>query len=304
MQAIIIAGCGYLGKKVAFQLMHQHRCEAKNILPLVSSPGSAEACQRVGLSALTVDLDKTLTAQQIAPLSQAFSHTAPIIFYFIPPPSRGASDTRALRFIDLLSDISALQDTTPAAKIILISTTGVYGNCHGQWVDETTSLKPQTDRARRRVDAEQQFQAYCRHQHIPLVILRVAGIYAADRLPLQRLREQQPIVREEDSPSSNRIHAEDLVTVCIRAAENPLITGIYNCADGHPTTMYDYFMRVARICQLPEPPVISLDEARSRLSAGMLSYMNESRRIDNRKMLKDFKLQLKYPSLNEGLCGK
>ena len=304
MQTIVIAGCGYLGMKVAGKLIRAHHYQPDKILALVSSQNSAQSCRQKGLSCLAFDLDNVSEAAQPAQLCKAFNKNRPVVFYFIPPPPQGEKDTRAEQFINVLSSLSRSHDTELPAKIVLVSTTGVYGHCHGQWVDETTPLNPQADRAKRRVDAEQQFQAYCDSLQIPLVILRVAGIYAADKLPEQRLRALKPIVREEDSPYSNRIHADDLVAICIKAAENASITGIYNCADGHPTTMYDYFMRVAHFCQLAEPPVISLAQARTRLSAGMLSYMDESRRIDNNKLLKDFNIRLQYPSIDQGLASK
>lgn len=299
---MVIAGCGYLGTKMARHLIHENHCQPVNIWAMVSSQASAKTCLQAGLSCLVMDLDDALQ-QPLSRLSRAFTQIQPLVFYFIPPPPRGDKDTRAKRFIELLSNMATLPGIKKAAKIVLISTTGVYGNCHGQWVNELTPLNPQAKRAKRRVDAEQQFQAYCHSQQIPLVTLRVAGIYAADKLPRQRLREQKPVVRDEDAPYSNRIHADDLITVCIKAAENTAIAGIYNCSDGHPTTMYDYFIRVARVCQLPEPPVISLIQAQTQLSPGMLSYMNESRRIDNSKLLRDFELQLKYPNLDKGLLS-
>jgi nucleoside-diphosphate-sugar epimerase len=313
VQTFVIAGCGYLGMKIARQLTHDHHCQAKDILALVSCRASADKCLLAGLSPLILDLDNApdmqdsrLTLSLLTPslLTKAFAQTQPIVFYFIPPPPRGNKDTRANRFIELLSHMAAFKEIKKAAKIVLISTTGVYGNCHGQWVDESTPLNPRLDRAKRRVDAEQQFQAYCHTQQIPLVILRVAGLYAPDKLPVQRLKEKKPVVSKEDSPYSNRIHADDLVTVCVKAAKSTTIEGVYNCADGHPTTMYDYFLHVARFCQLPEPPVISLTQARTELSQGMLSYMGESRRIDNRKLLRDFAIQLKYPNLDKGLSRK
>jgi nucleoside-diphosphate-sugar epimerase len=289
---IIIVGCGYIGQKLVKQLLLTHSATAEHITAVVRSQASQSACEALGIRSLVLDLDDP--GSQF-PDTLTDSHS--ILYYFAPPPSQGEQDQRARHFIQLLSD----NHSTPPAKIVLISTTGVYGDCHGQWVDESSPVNPQVDRARRRANAEQQFQSYCQEQAIPLVILRVSGIYGSDKLPLKRIKAQTPIVRQEDSPYSNRIHADDLTDICRQAGLDDSIEGIFNCADGHPTTMYDYFMRVAKAHHLPEPPAITLEQAQSQLSAGMLSYMAESRQIDNHKLLEQFQISLKYPDLDSGL---
>ncbi len=287
-----IVGCGYMGQKLLQQLLFRSLADAENITTVVKTLNSQQHCSEMGVHSIALDMDD---ADSILPAT--FKSGQSLLYYFTPPPGQGSEDTRIRHFVHLLGSNPAEQP----AKIVLISTTGVYGNCHGQWVDESTPLNPGADRARRRVDAEQQFQSYCRQFNIPLVILRVSGIYGPGKLPLERIRALSPIVREEDSPYSNRIHAEDLLEICLTAGLTENIAGIFNCADGHPTTMYDYFKRVAMANNLPEPPAISLNEAQTQLSAGMLSYMEESRRIDNHKLLAAFNLTLKYPDLEQGL---
>ena len=286
---IHIIGHGYMGHKLLQALLDRSLACAEQITTIARSQPESQFHN----PHLIWDLDRA------EPPNHSMPKPGAIIYYFVPPPPKGRQDSRAQVFIAQLEQ-NTRAESRPA-KIVLISTTGVYGHCHGQWVDETAPLNPSVDRARRRADAERQFQHYAQTHNIPLVILRVSGIYAADKLPLQRIRAQIPVVREQDSPYSNRIHADDLLNICLIAGLNPDIEGIYNCSDGHPTTMYDYFMRVARAAHLPEPPAISLAQARSELSSGMLSYMDESRRIDNHKLLKDFKLTLKYPDLEQGL---
>ena len=174
-------------------------------------------------------------------------------------------------------------------------------DCKGDWIDETRALNPTADRAFRRADAERQVQQFCQRRDIPLVILRVAGIYGPGKIPLTRIKSGLPIVNKQDSPFTNRIHADDLVSVCETALLNPKITGIYNVTDGHPGTMYDYFIGIATAMNLTLPPTISLEEAQQQLSTGMLSYMAESRRISNKKLLRDFEITLHYPELQSGL---
>ena len=285
---VLIGGCGQLGKEIVDVMLSRHLFAAENITALVRTQYSQELCSAKGIESIAIDLDETdlITAD-------IFKSADTLLYYFIAPPRQGKTDSRLTQFI---SQIKQSQSYSPA-RIVLISTTGVYGNCHGKWVDESQPVNPQADRAKRRSDAEQQLQSYCQLVNIPLVILRVSGIYGPGKLPLKRIRAKTPIVCREDSPYSNRIHIHDLIEICIQAGIREDITGIFNCADGHPTTMYDYLIKVAQANHLPEPEAISLLKARKQLSAGMLSYMDESRRIDNKKLLHVFNLKLKYPFL-------
>ena len=288
---IYIIGCGYLGRKLLHELLERNLALADNITALVRTQSSRQLCAHSGVHSIAYDMD-----DPDKPLPETLTLDRSVIYYFAPPPPQGEKDSRAHNFLKQLSPARP-------SKIVLISTTGVYGNCHGQWVNENTPLNPSVKRARRRVDAEQQFQHYCQTFQIPLVILRVSGIYGPGKLPLKRIKAQTPIVREQDSPFSNRIHADDLIEICLQAGLSSEIKGIFNCSDGHPSTMYDYFIKVARASHLPEPPGITLQQAKTQLSAGMLSYMEESRRIDNQKLLSTFKLSLKYPDLEKGLLA-
>mgnify|MGYP001112184428 CR=1 FL=1 len=278
---ITIAGCGYIGKLLARQLLN------KNIplTGIVSSERSLAECRDRNIPCKIIDLDK---------LHKDINLSAQRVIYLAPPPPAGKVDTRITNFLGAIKK-------QPPERFILISTTGVYGDCRGEWVDESTPLNPAADRAFRRADAEKQVQHFCQHLGIPLVILRVPGIYGPGKIPLARIKSGQPVVRQEDSPFTNRIHADDLVNICERALLDTSITGIYNVSDGHPGTMYEYFTGVAAAMNLPAPPAISLAEAQQQLSQGMLSYMAESRRINNKKLLEDFATELLYPDLQAGL---
>lgn len=278
---IAITGCGHIGKLLARQLL-------KKKMPVtgyVSSDHSQAECRGKNIPCEIIDLDKALHDIDL---------TGQHNIYLAPPPRNGKTDTRITHYLRAI-------EKQPPEKFVLISTTGVYGNCNGAWIDESAPLNPIADRAFRRADAEQQVQQFCLHHNVPLVVLRVPGIYGPGKIPLARIKSGQAIVNKQDSPFTNRIHADDLVTICEKALLEPGITGIYNVSDGHPGTMYDYFTGVATALNLPSPPAISLEEAQQQLSAGMLSYMAESRRIDNKKLLKDFALVLQYPHLHEGL---
>jgi nucleoside-diphosphate-sugar epimerase len=278
---ISIAGCGYIGKLLAQQLQ-------KNKVPVtgfVSHDTSLAECEKRKIHCKALDFDHPLESIDLA---------GQRVIYLAPPPRTGRKDTRIMNFL------RAIEEQAPE-KFVLISTTGVYGDCQGNWVDESTPLQPAADRAFRRVDAEQQVQLFCKRHDIPLVILRVPGIYGPGKIPLARIKSGQPVVNKQDSPYTNRIHSYDLVNICEKALLDTDITGIYNVSDGHPGTMYDYFIGIAEALNLPAPPVISLQEAKHQLSDGMLSYMSESRRINNKKLLKEFALVLQYPDLQAGL---
>lgn len=282
---MVIAGCGYVGKRLARRLMGT----GHEISGLVSSAASLQACTAQGIECTALDFDDK-DALQAASLEMGDSR----LIYLAPPPPRGDQDTRLGHLLQRIAGQSI-------QRMVLISTTGVYGDCAGEWVDESRTLNPQVDRALRRADAEQRACIFCERYGIPLVILRVPGIYGPGKLPLERIKKGTPIVSEQDSPFTNRIHVQDLVNICEQALLRDDIAGVYNCSDGRPGTMYEYFTRVAEFAGLPQPPAISLQQAQDQLSAGMLSYMNESRRIDNRKLLRDFAIQLDYPDLPSGL---
>ena len=278
---IAIAGCGYIGKLLAMQLLNKSIA----VTGFVSSEHSLSDCKNRNIACEIIDLDQPLDNINLA---------GQRVIYLAPPPRTGKTDTRITNYLHAI-------ENQPPEKFVLISTTGVYGDCKGQWVDETTPLRPNAERAFRRADAEQHVQQFCQRLGIALVILRVPGIYGPGRIPLDRIKSGQPIVNKQDSPFTNRIHADDLVTICEQALLDTNITGIYNVSDGHPGTMYDYFVGIAEAMNLPAPPAISLADAQHQLSEGMLSYMAESRRIDNHKLLKDFALVLQYPDLQAGL---
>jgi nucleoside-diphosphate-sugar epimerase len=280
---MLIVGCGDLGRRVA----EHAAARGDTVHCLVRHDESAAALGRGGLAARAIDLDQPVV---LTPREQADA----AVFYFAPPPSTGAEDPRIVHFLAAL-------DPTPR-RLVYVSTTGVYGDCGGAWVDETRPPHPQVDRARRRHDAEQRLQDW-RGAGRELVILRVAGIYGPDKLPLQRLRAGTPMIAEADAPWTNRIHVDDLVSVCDAAMRRGRDGEAYNVSDGRPGNMRDYFDRVADAFGVARAPVVTLAEAGETLSPGLLSYLGESRRLDNRKMVTELGVDLAYPDLETGLAA-
>lgn len=281
-QHIHIIGCGNIGKRVARLFLDQ----GIPAIATVNSHESQRQCQALGLSCNRLNLDQHI---QIAPI-QAPSR----LLYTIPPPRSGLKDKRLFKFLNTL-------DTRKIDKFVLISTTGVYGDCAGNRVSEETAINPVADRAKRRADAEQQLKAWSKRSNVDYLILRVPGIYSLDRLPLARLKAGIPMVRREEAPWTNRIHADDLAIACYAALTGNAQNEIINIADDAPCTMTEYFDAIADYAGLPRPPQISLKDAQQNLSAGMLSYLAESRKIDNQKMKDMLGVKLLYPSLDDAL---
>lgn len=284
MISVVIIGCGDIGRRVAALW----RERGTPVIALARRPATAEALAALGITPIVGDLDAPESLMQL-PTADA------LVYYFAPPPPRGSIDPRMGAFLATLS-----QGRAPR-RIVYISTSGVYGDRRGEWVDETVAPNPQTDRARRRLDAENALRAWGREQGVEVVVLRVGGIYGPGRLPRERLAEGRPVLRETESGYTNRIHADDLAAACLAAAERGRAGAVYNVSDGQPGTMTGYFNAVADRLGLPRPPEISMAEARERLSPVMLSYLTESRRMDNRRMCEELGVRLRYPDLESGL---
>lgn len=279
-----IVGCGDIGRRVA----RQNRGRFQPVNAWVRTGASCQACEQLGLQTHLLDLD-----QPMKPVT--LKHGSRIL-YTVPPPPQGQQDTRLEKFLASL-------DPDQVDRFVLISTSGVYGDCSGDWVDESTPVRPVADRALRRANAEEQLQSWAAANEVEWIVLRVPGIYAPDRLPLERLRSGIPLVNRAQAPWTNRIHADDLAAACYAALDLEVKNEIINIADDAPSTMTDYFLAVADYADLPRPTEIPLQQALKTMSAGMKSYMAESRRIRNDKMKALLKLSLRYPSLREGLAA-
>jgi nucleoside-diphosphate-sugar epimerase len=221
---------------------------------------------------------------------------ADALLHCVPPPARGGADTRTANLLSALEKGRILP-----ARIVYVSTSGVYGDCAGARVDESRPLAPQTDRARRRADAERQLALWSNSRNIELIVLRAPGIYAAGRLPLERLRAGTPVLRAEDDVYTGHIHADDLAAILCRALEHDAPAGVYNAADDTEMKMGDWFDFVADAHGLPRPPRVSRSEAGDAVPSDLLSFMNESRRLDNRKLKTMPGVRLRYPTVHEGL---
>lgn len=285
---VVIIGCGDIGRRVAKIWKNL----GKSVFGVARSEDNLSTLRQQHIHAISADLDDL---DSLAEFNGQLSKQS-LLYYFAPPPAKGVEDTRMENFLASLN-----QNNLPK-HIIYISTSGVYGDQQGQTIDEETLANPQVDRAKRRYHAEQLLLEYgIEHTSIAITILRVGGIYGPGRLPLQRLKDQIPMLHENLSPQTNRIHADDLAQVCVAAATEKSAGEIYNVSDGTNSNMTEYFNTIADFCGLPRPPLVDWDEAEKTISAGMLSYLRESRKMDNSKMINELDIQLIYPTLKDGL---
>jgi nucleoside-diphosphate-sugar epimerase len=244
-----------------------------------------------GVVPLSGDLDDADSLARLAGLSHDVLH-------FAPPPNRGEDDVRTANLICALQKARSIPQ-----RMIYMSTSGVYGDCAGALVREHAGVRPQTDRARRRADAERRLRDWGRRAGVRVVILRVPGIYAADRLPLERLRSATPVIDDAEDAYSNHIHADDLASIVVAALARGRSQRVYNASDGSALKMGQYFDLVARSFGLPPPPRVSREQAEARLPPNLLSFMRESRRLDNARVRHELRVQLKYPSVREGVAA-
>jgi len=224
---------------------------------------------------------------------------AEALLHCAPPPASGTADTRTANLLAALEKARILP-----ARVVYVSTSGVYGDCAGARVDESRAPAPATPRAQRRLDAERQLARFCSSKGAALVVLRAPGIYAADRLPLERIRAGTPVLRAEDDVFTNHIHADDLAAIVCRALEDDAPAGVYNASDDTEMKMGDWFDRVADANGLPRPPRAPLDQVRSRVAPALWSFMSESRRLDNRRLKQQLGVRLRYPTIHEGLTNE
>ena len=213
-----------------------------------------------------------------------------------PPPGEGDLDTRTANLLAALEAGRILP-----TRVVYVSTSGVYGDCGGALVDETRPIAPQTARARRRADAERRLALWCSSRAAQLVVLRVPGIYAADRLPLARLRAATPVLRAEDDVYTNHIHADDLAAIVARALEDDAPGGIYNAADDSDMPMADWLDLVADRHGLPRPPRLPRAELQAKVSAELLFVHERVAPAGQPPPEARAGVRLRYPTVYEGL---
>jgi nucleoside-diphosphate-sugar epimerase len=289
-ERVLVVGCGDVGLRFAKPLAQRVR-----LLALTSSPQRAPQLRAHGITPLAGNLDDPRSLARLAGLATRIVHLAP-----------PAAQEQVLWWRDLRTQalLRALRRRSPPAAFVYASTTGVYGDCAGDRVAESRPVAPRTPRAQRRADAERLVRHFGRAASVRASILRVPGIYAPDReggTPRERLLKGTPVLRADHDVYTNHIHADDLAGAVHAALWRGSPQRVYNASDDTVMKMGDYFDLAADLYGLPRPPRIGRDAASDQLPLMLLSFMSESRRLDNGRMKRELRVRLRYPTVREGL---
>lgn len=280
MRTLLIAGFGDVARRAVPLLAGHWR-----LMALVRTPLRQEQARQLGVLPILADLDQRSTLARLPGRIDAVLYTA--------PPACSRHEARLLNLLSAFGKTHSIPQ-----HWVYISTTGVYGDRGGRWLDETAAVDPQSARAGRRLAAETLLRRFAVRHGISLTVLRTPGIYAEDRLPLERIRQRLPIPLAQDDGFGNHIHADDLAAICARALLRQGGIRIYHACDAEPMRHGDWFERVADLAGLPRPPRRARAELQSALSAAALSFFDESRRLDNRRLVRELGLRLRYPSFD------
>ncbi len=287
MENLLIIGCGDVARRALPELQRRYRVTAlvRSLDPVLDSAGVGQ---------IAGDLDDAASLAPLLGRAERIAHLA-------PPSAGGTLDTRMRSLLAALAPRG--RGAMLPRRFVYLSTSGVYGDCAGEWVDETRPPNPQTERAMRRLDAERALGDWGERNQVEIAILRVPGIYASDRLPLERLARGTPVLRPEEDVYANHIHADDLAGILVAALESARVGDVYNASDDGPMKMGEFFDLVADRSGLARPPRISREEAARLLPPELLSFMSESRRLSNRRMKAELGVRLRYSTARDGVPG-
>ncbi len=272
-------GCGDVALRAASLLRGRAR-----IYGLTRRVDDVPKLRAQGIVPIVADLDDFATLRRLAVAPLAVLHCA-------PPPSDGRDDPRTQKLLAALTRARIIPQ-----RFVYISTSGVYGDCAGARVDETRVRRAQTPRGRRRVAAENRLREWAARHGVQLALLRAPGIYAEARLPLERIKQSTPVLAPDDDVYTNHIHAEDLARAAVAALFRARPNRAYNVTDDSEMKMGGWFDAVADAFHLPRPPRVTWDEAEQRIAPMLLSFMSESRRLGNRRMKRELRVRLAYPT--------
>lgn len=286
---LLIIGCGDVALRTVPLLKTHYR-----ILGLYRNADRADLLRANGITPIYGNLDCPKSLKKLGGIAHLVLHLA-------PPPNYGKRDTRTLHLLSALTKKTKTNPIILPQRLIYISTSGVYGDCRGDLINETHPVQPENDRAIRRVFAEKQIRNWGKRNHISTCIVRVPGIYAANRLPLQRLRDGHPTLLDAEDNYTNHIHADDLAQIIFAAIRFAKTNRIYHACDDSHLKIGEYFDLVADYFGLPHPHRITRNQAQEQITPTMLSFMKESRRLRNVRIKKELHISLLYPTVHDGV---
>lgn len=281
--ALLVVGMGDIGQRLA---SGKH---GSRMIGLARTGDTIPRIRQANAIPIQADLDQRTSLDRVAGL-------APWVVHLAPPPVDSDNDSRTRHLIAALGKAAAKRGSLPR-RILYISTSGVYGDCKGERVFEHRPTAASSNRAKRRLDAERQLRRFAIRNGIQISILRAPGIYAADRLPVERIRKETPTVRSDEDSYTNHIHADDLANLVWLALFRGKPNRVYHAVDDSVKKMGDYFDMVADHFKLPRSPRITRSQAQQILSPALLSFLNESRILDNTRMKRELRARLKYPDV-------
>lgn len=290
MKKVLIVGCGDIARRCLPWLARRFRLRAV-VRAEHADRAALAALQAAGGLALAADLDQPASLRRLAGVADA-------VIYLAPPASSGEGDPRLQRFLAVLASGRTLPQ-----RLVYVGTTGVYGDCAGARVSETRPLAARTPRACRRQAAEALLRDFGRRSGVVVTVLRAPGIYAGDRLPRERLRRGDPVLNAADDVYTNHIHADDLARLVCLALFRGRPGRAYNASDDSGLKMGEYFDLLADATGLPRPPRLARAVIAERLSPLSLSFMEESRQLDNRRLKDEFRIRLRYPTVADALAA-
>ncbi|KHK57489.1 NAD-dependent dehydratase [Ralstonia sp. A12] len=309
---VLIVGCGDVGQRCLTMLRTRFR-----VFAVTSRQDGCAPLREAGAVPVLANLDDAASLRRLRGLS-------PRVLHLAPPPSTGDDDPRTAALLHALARPGQLPQGTKqrilpdrarrfggltgrlktrlqARSFVYASTSGVYGDAAGAWVDESRPVNPTTARAQRRVAAERRVRWFGVGGGWRTSILRIPGIYAADRLPVARLQRGTPALRAEDDVYTNHIHADDLARALIAALVRGRAQRVVHASDASELRMGDYFDAVADARGLPRPPRITRADAVRQIEPSLLSFMSESRRLRNARLTHELRVALRYPTVADFL---
>lgn len=272
----MLLGCGDVGLRFIRAFGSRLR-----VFGVVRRQDATAGIRQAGAVPILVDLDDRITSRRLRGLAARVLHSA-------PPPQDGLDDARTRH---------ALAALPAARRWVYLSTTGVYGDCGGAWVDETRTVAPHNDRAIRRVAAERQLRRHAARGTAQVVVLRVPGIYAHDRLPVERLQRGTPALQSQDDGYTNHIQADDLASIAFTALWRGGASRVIHAVDDSALKMGDYFDAVADAFDLPRAPRLPREALKAAVSPMLWSFISESRRLRNDRLKRELRVRLRYPTV-------
>ncbi len=269
---LFIFGLGYSGLEIA----RLARAEGWQVAGTVTGAEKAARLAAEGIETHLFDGTTPLAASVLEAASHVLCTVAP-----------GTTGDPALR-----TNATALGGTR---WLGYLSTTGVYGDHAGGWVDETTPPRSTQPRSLSRLAAEQAWQAF------GATIFRLPGIYGPGRSAIDRVREGTAQRIDKPGQIFSRIHVEDIAAAVLAAMKRPSAGAIYNVADDLPAPNGDVIACACELLGLPIPPAIPWEQAAPTMSAMARSFYAESRRVRNDRLKRELGVALRYPTYREGL---